>query len=52
MSAGEMFFPPEVMISSFFLSVIRRYPSSSDPMSPVCSQPSASMVSAVRSGSL
>ena len=46
--AGEMFSPPEVMISSFLRSSTDRNPSeSSEPMSPVCSQPSASISCAV-----
>jgi hypothetical protein len=52
-AAGEMFSPPEVMISSFLRSMTERNPSSSsDPMSPVCSHPSSSISSAVRSGRL
>ena len=47
-----MFFPPAVMISSFFRSTIETYPSSSIvPMSPEWSQPSSSRTSAVFSGS-
>ena len=39
-----MFLPAEVMISSFLRSTIAKKPSSSSvPMSPVCTQPSASM---------
>ena len=52
-AAGEMFSPPDVMMSSFLRSMTDRKPSgSSEPMSPVCSQPSASISSAVRSGRL
>ena len=50
-SDGAMFLPPAVIMMSFMRSVIRRKPfSSSTPTSPVCSQPSESMVSAVASG--
>ena len=48
---GAMFLPAEVMISSFLRSTIETKPSSSiAPMSPVCSQPSSSIRSAVASG--
>ena len=48
-----MFLPPEVMMSSFFLSTIFRKPAlSNSPMSPVCIQPLASIVAMVSSGSL
>ena len=51
MFAGDMFLPAALMISSFLRSTILRNPSSSSsPMSPVCSQPSSSIVSAVLSG--
>jgi len=47
-----MFFPPEVMISSFFRStMVGKPPVSSVPRSPVCSQPSRSRASAVPAGS-
>ena len=47
-AAGEMFSPPEVMMRSFLRSTTDRKPSrSSDPMSPVCSQPPASISWAV-----
>ena len=53
MLAGDMFLPPALMISSFLRSMIVTYPSSSTlTTSPVCSQPSASIASAVFSGSL
>ena len=46
-----MFLPAALMISSFLRSTIFRYPSSSSsPMSPVWSQPSESIASAVCSG--
>ena len=49
-SAGYALKPP-TMNMSFLRSVMRRLPrSSSTPMSPVCSQPSASIASAVRFG--
>ena len=49
-SAGYALNPP-MMNMSFMRSVMRRLPrSSSTPTSPVCSQPSASMASAVRFG--
>ena len=48
---GDMFLPAEVMMSSFLRPVTRRQPSASScPRSPVCSQPSASIASAVASG--
>ncbi len=51
-SDGATFLPPAVMMMSFIRSVIRRcVPSTSSPTSPVCSQPSASTVRAVASGS-
>ena len=51
-SFGATFFPPAVMMMSFFRPVIVRYPSASNsPRSPLCSQPSCS-ASAVASGSL
>ena len=51
MLAGDMFLPAALMMISFLRSTIRRNPSSSiDPMSPVWSQPSASIASAVLSG--
>ena len=41
MYAGEIYFPPDVFISAFFLSVIFKYPSESiSPISPVENQPS------------
>jgi hypothetical protein len=47
-TAGDTFFPPAVMISSFLRPVIRRKPSSSsEPMSPVWIHPSRSSTSAV-----
>jgi hypothetical protein len=50
-SDGEMFFPPAVMMMSLMRSTIRTcVPSTHSPTSPVCSQPSASSVSAVCSG--
>ena len=50
--AGEMFLPAEVMISSFLRSTMRNWPSgSSTAMSPLCTQPSLSIVSAVLAGS-
>jgi len=53
MFAGDMFLPAALMMISFLRSTIFRNPSSSSsPMSPVCSQPSASIVSAVCSGLL
>ena len=53
MFAGDMFLPAALMISSFLRSTILRKPSSSSaPMSPVWSQPSASIASAVLSGAL
>jgi hypothetical protein len=43
--AGEMFLPPDVMMSSFLRSVMVRKPSSSSaPTSPVASQPSSSVI--------
>ena len=39
-AAGATYLPPDVLIRSFLRSVIRRSPSSTSPMSPVCSQPS------------
>ena len=52
MLLGVMFLPPEVMMMSLSRSLMRRYPSASiSPQSPVCNQPSASMASAVFSGS-
>ena len=51
MFLGEMFFPPAVMMISFLRPVMERNPSASmDPMSPLCSQPSASTASRVASG--
>ena len=51
--AGEMFFPAEVMMSSFLRSTILNWPfEPSSPMSPLWTQPSASMMSAVFPGSL
>jgi len=53
MLAGDMFLPAALMISSFLRPVIVTYPSwSMAAMSPVCSQPSESIASAVRTGSL
>jgi hypothetical protein len=50
-SLGEMFLPPAVMMMSLIRSTILRWvPSTHSPTSPVCSQPSASTVSAVASG--
>ncbi len=50
-SDGEMFLPPAVMMMSLMRSTIFRcVPSTHSPTSPVCSQPSASIVSAVLSG--
>ncbi|MFD0660259.1 phosphatase PAP2 family protein [Thermocatellispora tengchongensis] len=51
MCCGATYLPPEVLISSFFRSVMRSRPaSSSSPMSPVRSQPSC-RAAAVSSGS-
>ncbi|CAB4852691.1 unannotated protein [freshwater metagenome] len=51
-AAGATFFPPAVTRISFLRPVIVRYPSSSSaPRSPECSQPSASRIAAVPSGS-
>ncbi len=48
---GAMFLPEEVMIISFLRSTTFRKPSSSiSPMSPVCTQPSSSISSALASG--
>ena len=50
--AGYRFIPPR-MIMSLTRPVTRRKPRSSiDPMSPMCSQPSLSMVAAVSAGML
>ena len=52
MFAGDMFLPAALMISSFLRSTIVTKPSASiSATSPVCSQPSASIASAVFSGS-
>ena len=52
MFAGDMFLPAALMISSFLRSTIVTKPSASIvAMSPVCSQPSASIASAVWPGS-
>jgi hypothetical protein len=40
MLAGVRFLPPAVMMMSFLRPVMDRKPSSSEPRSPVCSQPS------------
>jgi long-chain acyl-CoA synthetase len=51
LALGVTFLPPAVMMMSFMRSVMRKNPSGSCvPTSPVCSQPSASIVSAVFSG--
>ena len=51
MFAGDMFLPAALMISSFLRSTILTKPASSiSAMSPVWSQPSESIVSAVFSG--
>ncbi len=51
MACGAMYLPPEVLMRSFFRSVIRSRPmASSSPTSPVANQPSASSTSAVCSG--
>jgi hypothetical protein len=51
MGWGAMFLPPEVTMMSFLRSVMTRQPSgSTKPMSPVWSQPSPSITSAVASG--
>src|SRR5947207_1997051 len=48
---GATYFPPDVLIRSFFRSVIRRNPSAStSPMSPVWNQACGSQASAVASG--
>ena len=53
MLLGDMFLPAALMMISFLRSTILTKPSSSIcAMSPVCSQPSESMASAVFSGSL
>ena len=53
MLEGAMFLPWEVMIISFLRSTTLRKPSASiSPMSPVCTQPSASSSAAVASSFL
>src|SRR3954466_10765164 len=53
MFCGDTFFPPEVMMRSFFRSVMRKKPSrSSSPTSPVRKKPSGVNASAVAAGSL
>src|SRR5207244_1587008 len=53
MFCGAMFMPPAVTMRSFFLSVMKRKPSSSSrPLSPVWNQPEGSKTSAVASGCL
>jgi hypothetical protein len=48
---GDMFLPEALMMISFLRSTTLRYPSSSTvTISPVCSQPSASIASPVLSG--
>ena len=50
-SEGEMFLPPEVMMMCLMRSTIRTWvPSTHSPTSPVISQPSGVIVSAVLSG--
>jgi hypothetical protein len=52
MFCGAMFFPPAVMMMSFFRSVMVMNPSASiAAMSPVWNQPSESIAAAVDSGS-
>ena len=47
-TAGATFLPAAVMMRSFFRPVMARNPSSSRaPVSPVCSQPSSSIISRV-----
>ena len=51
--AGEMFLPADVMISSFLRSMIRNWPlGPGSAMSPLWTQPSASIISDVLPGSL